>query len=187
MTSPTRTIIRMAFILAVILLALFIASRGYSQITGEFGEDIDVGLQAPDMSFFSADTINLKVNSSDDVFAAGSTVNVDTTSADHLVIAGGEAKQGDADGWLAELQRQAKAVVLFGAARTTFEELLNNTGYSGAVHSVEAMAEAVPLAGQLAAQHHCRGVLLSPACASFDQYQDFEARGEHFRQLVQSL
>ena len=104
-----------------------------------------------------------------------------------VVIAGGEAKQGDADGWLAELERQAKAVVLFGAARTTFEELLNNTGYSGAVHSVEAMAEAVPLAGQLAAQHHCRGVLLSPACASFDQYQDFEARGEHFRQLVQSL
>jgi UDP-N-acetylmuramoylalanine--D-glutamate ligase len=30
-------------------------------------------------------------------------------------------------------------------------------------------------------------VLLSPACASFDQYSDFEARGDHFRQLVQAL
>ena len=30
-------------------------------------------------------------------------------------------------------------------------------------------------------------VLLSPACASFDQYQDFEARGEHFRALVRAL
>jgi len=30
-------------------------------------------------------------------------------------------------------------------------------------------------------------VLLSPACASFDQYSDFEARGDHFRQLVQTL
>jgi UDP-N-acetylmuramoylalanine--D-glutamate ligase len=30
-------------------------------------------------------------------------------------------------------------------------------------------------------------VLLSPACASFDQYGDFEARGEHFRQLVEAL
>ncbi len=30
-------------------------------------------------------------------------------------------------------------------------------------------------------------VLLSPACASFDQYRDFEARGEHFRELVEGL
>jgi UDP-N-acetylmuramoylalanine--D-glutamate ligase len=33
----------------------------------------------------------------------------------------------------------------------------------------------------------CPGVLLSPACASFDQYADFEARGEHFRSLVMGL
>jgi UDP-N-acetylmuramoylalanine--D-glutamate ligase len=29
-------------------------------------------------------------------------------------------------------------------------------------------------------------VLLSPACASFDQYMDFEARGDHFRALVEA-
>ena len=40
---------------------------------------------------------------------------------------------------------------------------------------------------RIAAERNCRAVLLSPACASFDQYRDFEARGEHFRQLVQSL
>ena len=46
---------------------------------------------------------------------------------------------------------------------------------------------AIPLAQQLAAHHQCRAVLLSPACASFDQYRDFEARGEHFRQRVLEL
>jgi UDP-N-acetylmuramoylalanine--D-glutamate ligase len=30
-------------------------------------------------------------------------------------------------------------------------------------------------------------VLLSPACASFDQYEDFEARGRHFKALVGAL
>ncbi len=104
-----------------------------------------------------------------------------------VVLAGGEAKQGDADGWIAGLQREARAVVLFGAARESFRERLQASAYVGAIHTVEGLSEAVPLARLIAAERNCRAVLLSPACASFDQYRDFEARGEHFRQLVQSL
>jgi UDP-N-acetylmuramoylalanine--D-glutamate ligase len=104
-----------------------------------------------------------------------------------VVLAGGEAKQGDATGWIAGLQREAHAVVLFGAARAAFAQLLQKANYRGLVYSVDGMAEAVPLAQELAASQGCRAVLLSPACASFDQYKDFEARGEHFRALVQSL
>ena len=104
-----------------------------------------------------------------------------------VVLAGGEAKQGEAAGWLAGLEREARAVVLFGAARDTFQQLLEASHYSGAVHRVAGLSEAVPLAQRLAAEQNCRAVLLSPACASFDQYRDFEARGDHFRQLVQSL
>jgi UDP-N-acetylmuramoylalanine--D-glutamate ligase len=104
-----------------------------------------------------------------------------------VVLAGGEAKQGDAAGWLAGLQREARAVVVFGAAREAFQQLLQTSHYDGAIHVVEGLNEAVPLARRIAAERHCQAVLLSPACASFDQYRDFEARGEHFRQLVQSL
>ena len=104
-----------------------------------------------------------------------------------VVLAGGESKRGDAGGWITQLQRQARAVVLFGAACEEFRSLLQQGGYDGEVRDVDGLAGAVPLAQQLAAQHHCRAVLLSPACASFDQYRDFEARGDHFRQLVQAL
>ena len=104
-----------------------------------------------------------------------------------LVLAGGQAKQGDASLWLEELRRQATAVILYGAARQRFAELLAEADYPGAVHHCDGLAEAVPLAASLADAGGIRGVLLSPACASFDQYRDFEQRGDHFRALVLGL
>jgi len=104
-----------------------------------------------------------------------------------VVLAGGEAKQGDASGWLEQLMRQATAVVLFGAARETFATLLAEAGYPGTVVRCEGMAEVVEQAELLSSADDVRAVLLSPACASFDQYRDFEARGEHFRELVAAL
>jgi UDP-N-acetylmuramoylalanine--D-glutamate ligase len=104
-----------------------------------------------------------------------------------VVLAGGQSKQGDAAGWIAQLHRQAAAVILYGAARQEFTGLLAAGGYGGRVESVEGLDQAVPLARQLAAEGACPAVLLSPACASFDQYNDFEARGHHFRRLVLAL
>ncbi|MEY4353621.1 MAG: hypothetical protein RLZZ609_1862 [Cyanobacteriota bacterium] len=104
-----------------------------------------------------------------------------------LVLAGGQAKEGDARGWLRELHRQAAAVVLFGEARQAFADLLAGDGYGGIVASCDALDEAVLTAQELALQLACRCVLLSPACASFDQYSNFEARGDHFRALVEAL
>jgi UDP-N-acetylmuramoylalanine--D-glutamate ligase len=104
-----------------------------------------------------------------------------------VVLAGGEAKQGGASGWLTQLQRQATAVVLFGAARELFASMMREVGYSGVVMLCEGLAEAVEQADRLSGRGGVRAVLLSPACASFDQYRDFEARGEHFRQLVAAL
>jgi len=104
-----------------------------------------------------------------------------------VVLAGGQAKQGDASAWLAALQRQAAAVVVYGAARDHFAGLLRNSGFSGEVRNVEDLGAAVQEANALATASGSPTVLLSPACASFDQYSSFEARGDHFRALVSAL
>ena len=104
-----------------------------------------------------------------------------------LVLAGGQAKIGSADAWIAALCRKALAVVLYGEARHTFADLLRQGGFPGHVQLCEGLEQGVPLAAGLAGSLGCRAVVLSPACASFDQYSDFEARGDHYRALVLAL
>ena len=101
-----------------------------------------------------------------------------------ILIAGGEAKAGDDTAWLAQIQAKAAAVLLIGNAAPAFAKRLQEVGYSN-YHIVETMENAVSLSAELAKKYQASVVLLSPACASFDQYPNFEMRGEDFRQLCQ--
>jgi UDP-N-acetylmuramoylalanine--D-glutamate ligase len=73
---------------------------------------------------------------------------------------------------------------LIGKAASTFADRLIANGYQE-FEVVETMEKAVPRGAQLAQEKGANVVLLSPACASFDQYQSFEHRGDHFRELCQ--
>lgn len=99
-----------------------------------------------------------------------------------ILIAYGEAKVYDDTGWLAKIQAQAAAVLLIGNAAPAFAQRLQEVGYAN-YKIVETMDKAIPQAAELAKKHQATVVLLSPACASFDQYPNFEVRGDHFRQL----
>jgi UDP-N-acetylmuramoylalanine--D-glutamate ligase len=99
-----------------------------------------------------------------------------------ILIAGGEAKAGDDTAWMAKIQTKAAVVLLIGDAANTFAQRLQEVGYTN-YEIVETMDKAVCRSAELAKQHQASVVLLSPACASFDQYPNFEVRGEHFRQL----
>jgi UDP-N-acetylmuramoylalanine--D-glutamate ligase len=74
------------------------------------------------------------------------------------------------------------AAYTIGEAGPRFAELL---GPHMPVTRSEMMCEAIQQA--MAASQPGDIVLLSPACASFDQFRDYEARGDTFRQIVQSL
>jgi UDP-N-acetylmuramoylalanine--D-glutamate ligase len=99
-----------------------------------------------------------------------------------ILIAGGEAKAGDDTAWLAQIQSKAAAVLLIGSAAPAFAQRLKEVGYY-TYEIVETMEKVIPRSAELAKQYQAPVVLLSPACASFDQYPNFEVRGDHFRQL----
>jgi UDP-N-acetylmuramoylalanine--D-glutamate ligase len=100
----------------------------------------------------------------------------------HL-IAGGDGKRQDF-GPLAPLVRErCQAVYLIGEAAEEIQAALTDTGTS--LRMTGDLAGAVRDARQAARPGQT--VLLSPACASYDQYRNFEERGQHFRALVEAL
>ena len=104
---------------------------------------------------------------------------------DKLVwIAGGIAKAGGIETLAGYFPRIAHAL-LIGRDAEAFAETLRAAGVS---HEISQTLEAaVPAARRAAESRAAPVVLLSPACASFDQFSGFEARGERFRDLVLAL
>ena len=99
-----------------------------------------------------------------------------------LVILGGKDKGSDFAP-LAELLRSARAqVLLIGAAAEKIEAQL---GGAVPVERAGTLERAVALAFERAQPGDT--VLLAPACASFDQFENYEHRGRVFKQLVRAL
>ncbi|MDP4574565.1 UDP-N-acetylmuramoyl-L-alanine--D-glutamate ligase [Qipengyuania sp. G39] len=96
-------------------------------------------------------------------------------------ILGGLAKEPGLGECEAELAH-VKAAYTIGQAGPDFATLLEGRV---PVTPCETLDHAVTRAASRAVSGDT--VLLSPACASFDQYRDFEARGDHFRELVEAL
>ncbi|MGI0491903.1 UDP-N-acetylmuramoyl-L-alanine--D-glutamate ligase [Alkalinema pantanalense CENA528] len=109
-------------------------------------------------------------------------VGLASVQAPAILIAGGAPKEGEDGAWLAQIQRSAAAVLLIGDAAELFAQRLQTVGYSH-YEIVETMERAVTRSAELAKALEAKVVLLSPACASFDQYDNFEQRGEHFKRL----
>ena len=99
-----------------------------------------------------------------------------------VLIAGGDAKGADISSLLGPVQKHAKAMVLIGKDAAKFEQLLKPVV---PLYQVKTMADAVRAAQSLAERGDL--VLLSPACASFDMFKNFEHRGDVFCEEVMRL
>ncbi|HLV00468.1 MAG TPA: UDP-N-acetylmuramoyl-L-alanine--D-glutamate ligase [Acidobacteriota bacterium] len=99
-----------------------------------------------------------------------------------IVIMGGLDKAGDFARLVPELERRATLVVLIGKAAEKIEKAIGQsvaTVRSGSLEDAVRTAQKYASAGDI--------VLLAPACASFDMFENFEHRGRVFKECVQAL
>ena len=98
-----------------------------------------------------------------------------------LLIAGGVTKSADFSPLAAALAGSDCQLLLYGEGAATIAEAVPAVP----LHRADNLAEAVAMAAEIAVGGDL--VLLSPACASFDQFRDFSHRGEVFVEAVEKL
>ena len=123
----------------------------------------------------------LFVNDSKATNVASARVGIEAFEGGVHVILGGSLKGGDFRGLRDAVASRCRACYLIGKAADRLAVDLAGTvrlHRSGDLETAVHEASAAAKPGEV--------VLLSPACASYDQYRDFEERGEHFRRLAES-
>ena len=102
-----------------------------------------------------------------------------------ILILGGRDKGTDLSLLMEKIKKNVKDVVLIGEAADRFDKALLAAGYQNIHPAGFSMEDAVKKAFSLASKGDI--VLLSPACASFDMFSNFEERGRSFKDLVTTL
>jgi UDP-N-acetylmuramoylalanine--D-glutamate ligase len=126
------------------------------------------------------------VNDSKATNVAAATVGLRAFEGGVHAILGGSEKGEPYGPLLDPVRERCRACYLTGASAGRLAEALAPAIVAGVdLHLCEDLEEAVRLAA--AAAKPGETVLLSPACASFDAFENFERRGERFRELVEGL
>lgn len=104
-----------------------------------------------------------------------------------ILIAGGYDKHLEFDKFADIVCNKAKVIILIGQTSDKIEKCINNSSFvkKPKIFKASSMADAVNLAKSNSVKNDI--VLLSPACASFGMYNNFEERGMDFKKCVLNL
>jgi len=99
-----------------------------------------------------------------------------------ILLLGGRDKDGDFQTLIPFIQKGVREIVLFGEARQKINDLIGNT-VKTTIRTTLKEAVGVAL------EHAVRGdaVLLSPGCASFDEFANYKERGDYFQKWAKQL
>lgn len=101
-----------------------------------------------------------------------------------LLIGGGFDKQSTYESWIRAFDGKVKYLVLIGETREKIAETARREGFHE-ILMAENLEEAVKICADKAEPGDA--VLLSPACASWDQFDSYEQRGDLFKKYVRTL
>ena len=109
---------------------------------------------------------------------------IDAMPGKTVLIGGGYDKHADFTDWVARFPGKVKQLILLGQTAQQIADTCDKVGFKDYVFA-ETLEEAVALAYAAAAKGDC--VLLSPACASWGMFKNYQQRGTMFKEFVHQL
>ncbi len=101
-----------------------------------------------------------------------------------VVIGGGYDKESSYEEWIASFQDKVKCLVLLGQTKEKIAKAAKDAGFTNII-MVDSLEEAVKVSSEQAEEGDA--VLLSPACASWGMFKNYEERGRMFKEYVHEL
>lgn len=101
-----------------------------------------------------------------------------------FLIGGGYDKNSEFEEWIEAFDGKVKKLVLLGQTREKIADAARNAGFEEIVMT-DSLEEAVNVCAKAAEPGDA--VLLSPACASWGMFKNYEERGDKFKELVNAL
>lgn len=124
------------------------------------------------------------INDSKGTNPSASIKAIDAVNSPVLLVAGGMNKGSEFNELIQKFNNKVREMLVFGETANKLHDTALDEGFLN-VRKVTNLDEAVRLAFKKATKGDT--ILLSPACASWDMYENFEKRGEHFKEIVSSI
>ncbi len=104
-----------------------------------------------------------------------------------IIIIGGRIKKGDSKLWTSIILEKCKGIFLYGESSKELKRILLNSGFMEDIFIHNELKDLIPIAIKYLKKRKLKILLFSPACSSFDQFKDYEERGNCFKLLVKKF
>ena len=124
------------------------------------------------------------VNDSKATNADSSIVGINTIQNSQIIISGGRKKEGDYKNWAKVISKKCNSIFLYGESAYELKILLSKEEVKKKIFCFKTLSDLVDEVLAYAKREKVSTILFSPACSSFDQFKNYEERGNYFKFLI---